>query len=251
MKKLIPLLLFLVALPSWGRQFDVEVIVFKRTVNPEQTAESWPDLLPKIDLENAGSLADSDFRTQKGVRILPSSSYRLNGSVDKLNQHAGFQVLLHTAWRQGGRGRLSAPVFHIQAGKDFSSSYNLDGTLKGSVQGTEVIDGISEENIPASLYELDGKIQIYVDHYLYADVQMDLREPSVREVVLQVPLKLESTQASDEAVQSGFMAEVEPTVQKQEFLKSYRIIQKRRMKSSETHYLDHPLMGIIIQVRRA
>ncbi|MCO4789722.1 hypothetical protein DK293_13990, partial [Vibrio cholerae] len=25
---------------------------------------------------------------------------------------------------------------------------------------------------------------------------------------------------------------------------------KRRMRSGETHYLDHPLMGVIIQVRR-
>lgn len=70
MKKLIPLLLFLIALPSWAQQFDVEVIVFKRTVNPEQTVESWPDVLPKIDLENAGNLSDSDFRAQKGVQIL-------------------------------------------------------------------------------------------------------------------------------------------------------------------------------------
>ncbi|UUM31520.1 peptidoglycan binding protein CsiV [Vibrio japonicus] len=250
MKKLIPLLLFLIALPSWAQQFDVEVIVFKRTVNPEQTVESWPDVLPKIDLENAGNLSDSDFRAQKGVQILPSSSYQLNGSVDKLNQHAGFKVLLHTAWRQNGKGRLSAPALHIQAGKDFSSSYNSDGTLKGSIQGTELLDGVSETSIPVPLYELDGKIQIYVDHYLYADVQMDVRAPSVREIVLQVPLKLESNQENDAAVQSGFMAEVEPTIQKQELLKSFRIIQKRRMKSSETHYLDHPLMGIIIQVRR-
>lgn len=122
--------------------------------------------------------------------------------------------------------------------------------MKGSIQGTELLDGVSETSIPVPLYELDGKIQIYVDHYLYADVQMDVRAPSVREIVLQVPLKLESNQENDAAVQSGFMAEVEPTIQKQELLKSFRIIQKRRMKSSETHYLDHPLMGIIIQVRR-
>ncbi|MBO0181007.1 CsiV family protein, partial [Vibrio parahaemolyticus] len=29
-----------------------------------------------------------------------------------------------------------------------------------------------------------------------------------------------------------------------------RMDQKRRMRSSETHYLDNPLMGMIIQVRR-
>lgn len=251
MKKLIPLLLFFVALPSWGRQFDVEVIVFKRTVNPEQTAESWPNTLPEINLENAGSFSDANYRSQKGVRILPYSSYRLKGSAEKLKKHAGFEVLMHTAWRQGDRGRLSAPIFHIQSGKDFSSKFNQDGTLKGSVQGTEVIEGVTEETIPTALYELDGKIQVYVDHYLYADVQMDLKQPSVRESVLQVPLKFEGKATEGDAVQSGFMEQVAPTIQKQEFLKSYRFDQKRRMKSSETHYFDHPLMGMIIQVRRA
>ncbi|QSA20002.1 hypothetical protein JV197_08680, partial [Vibrio furnissii] len=43
---------------------------------------------------------------------------------------------------------------------------------------------------------------------------------------------------------------VSPTVDVESFLKSYRMDQKRRMRSGETHYLDHPLMGMIIQVRR-
>ncbi|NVJ56937.1 MAG: peptidoglycan binding protein CsiV [Vibrionaceae bacterium] len=255
MKKLIPLLLLFVALPSWAqRQFDIEVIIFKRDVNPEQTEESWPNTLPKIELEKAGTFADSDFRSRKGVRMLPYSSYQLTDDAQRLKQHAGFNVLFHKAWRQGDRGRLSAPIFHIQAGKEFSDAFNADGSAKGSRQGAEVIDGVQEQNVSNSLYELDGTFQIYVEHYLYADVKMDLKAPSVREVVLQEPVELESDKAtttpSDSVVQAGLMEEVQPTVEKQEFLKSYRIDQKRRMKSSETHYLDHPLMGMIIQVRR-
>jgi hypothetical protein len=46
------------------------------------------------------------------------------------------------------------------------------------------------------------------------------------------------------------MEDVTPTVRTGEFLKSYRLDQKRRMRSTETHYLDHPLLGMIIQVRR-
>lgn len=262
MKKLIPLLLFFVALPSWAqRQFDIEVVVFKRSVNPEQTTESWPNSQPAISLNGTGSFSDANFRARKGVQMLPESSYHLNGEVAKLKKHAGFQVMMHKAWRQGDQGRLSAPTFHIQAGKDFSKSFEKDGSKKGTNPVNEVIDGVTETSIPRALYELDGKLQIYVEHYLYADVTLDLKAPSVREVVLQEPIAidtqtdaLDATDTSesnpDSVVEAGFMEQLTPTIEKQEFLKSYRLDQKRRMRSTETHFLDHPLMGIIVQVRR-
>ncbi|MDW2035110.1 CsiV family protein, partial [Vibrio sp. 665] len=114
-------------------------------------------------------------------------------------------------------------------------------------------DGYNEETINGPLYELDGKFQIYVQHYLFAETTLDLREPSVREVRFE---SKSTDQLNDELgdvdgnVQVGNLAEISPTVTEETFLKSYRLDQKRRMKSSETHYLDNPLMGMIIQVRR-
>lgn len=69
MKKLIPLLLLVVAMPSWAkRQFDIEVIIFKRAVNPEQTAESWPNAVPDISMKRVGNLNDTGYRAQKESR---------------------------------------------------------------------------------------------------------------------------------------------------------------------------------------
>ncbi|NVD06946.1 hypothetical protein FCU94_08470 [Vibrio sp. JPW-9-11-11] len=258
MKKLIPLLLLLVAMPSMAqRQFDIEVIIFKRAVDAEQTSESWPNRLPAIDLERAGSFADASFRASKGVQMLPYSEYQLTGEVQKLNQHAGFEVLMHKAWRQGDQGRFGAPTFHVQAGRDYSSLFNTDGSMRGD-SSNQILDGVTEESIPKPLYELDGKLQVYVEHYLYADVEVDLKHPSVRNVSLREREPQLTAQAStesapaltDSTTQVGLMEEISPTVVKQEFLKSYRLDQKRRMRSTETHYLDHPLMGLIIQVRR-
>ena len=254
MKKLIPLLLMLVAMPSMAqRQFDIEVIIFKRAVDAEQTAESWPNNLPKIDLERAGSFADASYRAKKGVQMLPYSEYALNDEVQKLKQHAGFEVLMHKAWRQGDQGRFAAPTFHIQAGYDYSGKFNADGSMIGSNSENQVLEGITEQSIPKAIYQLDGKLQIYVEHYLYADVELDLKAPSVREVTLEEhqpeALANEAT-SDDQVVQIGLMEDVTPIVHKEEFLKSYRLDQKRRMRSTETHFLDHPLMGIIIQVRR-
>lgn len=251
MKRLIPLLLLFVSLPSLAqRQFDIEVIIFKRAVDAEKVNESWPNTQPKISLERVGSFQDTQYRASKGVKMLPYSEYKLTPQKDKLKQHAGFEVLMHTAWRQGDQGKSSAPVFHIQAGKDFSKQFNADGSEKGAV--TTSTDGFQEETIDKPLYELDGKLQIYVQHYLYAETTLDLKAPSVREVKLQEQqIELDSPVSGAESnVQVGNLTEISPTVEVEEFLKSYRMEQKRRMRSTETHYLDHPLLGMVIQVRR-
>lgn len=259
MKKLIPLLLLFVAMPSLAqRQFDIEVIIFKRAVDAELTAESWPNTLPEINLERTGKLTNASYLEQKGVKVLPYSEYALNSEVDKLKKHAGFEVLLHTAWRQGDQGRYSAPTFHFEAGVDYSNRFNPNGSMVNSESANEVLEGITEESIAKPLYELDGKFQVYVEHYLYADVEMDLKAPSVRNVELveaeptaDIPELIEPLDTtSNPVVQVGLMQDITPTVYTEEFLKSYRIDQKRRMRSTETHYLDHPLMGVIVQVRR-
>ncbi|USD40244.1 peptidoglycan binding protein CsiV [Vibrio sp. SCSIO 43135] len=253
MKKLIPLLLLLVSMPSLAqRQFDIEVIIFERAVDAEKTSESWPNTLPEIDLERVGSFADASYRQEKGVKMLDYSKYELTEQAQSLRDHAGFKVLLHKAWRQGDEGKRAAPVFHIQAGKDYSAKFNADGSEKVSDVDASPVEGVVEESIPQPLYELDGKLQIYVQHYLYAETQLDIKKPSVREVKLEEkPLEVSGDLVEEEAtVVAGNMEDVTPTVKVEEFLKSYRMEQKRRMRSTETHYLDHPLLGMIIQVRR-
>ncbi len=254
MRILIPLLLLCVSMPSWAqRQFDIEVIIFKRAVDAESTSESWPDELPEIKMMNVGSLDSDAYITSKGVTVLPSSSFHLNPQEAALSHHAGFKVLKHVAWRQGDQGKRSAPVFRIIGGQDFSKSYYADGTPNDGTATTLTSEGYSESNVNGPLYELEGKIQIYVQHYLFAETTMDLREPSVRKV------RLESTSAEELAdemgiidgnIQVGNLADVSPTITEEKFLKTYRLDQKRRMRSGETHYLDSPVMGMIIQVRR-
>jgi hypothetical protein len=264
MKKLIPLLMLFIALPSWaGRQFDIEVIIFKRVVNAEKTDESWPNMLAPIQYNNSGYLFSQAYLSSKGARLLPAKSFQLNAQERQLKQHAGFRVLLHTAWRQGDQGKFSSPVFHIRAGKDYSNLFNPDGSERSTSSPAPVTGG-TEESVPKPLYELDGKLQVYVQHYLYVDAMFDLKKPSVRDVsVHENPVNL--SQDTDENgnntnmnhgddsnsnVQLGHLQAISSTVTEQKFLKSYRMDQKRRMRSGETLYFDHPLMGMILQVRK-
>ncbi|MCE0492861.1 peptidoglycan binding protein CsiV [Vibrio salinus] len=258
MKRLVPLLLLIFALPVMAkRQFDVEVIIFKRNISAEQTNESWPNTLPPIDFSRVGSLTSQAYLEKKGVTLLPLSSYQLNDQEQRLRNHAGFKVLLHTAWRQGDQSKYYAPIFHILAGKNYSGQFNANGT---SVNNTQIspIDGVTESSMPSPVYELDGKLQIYVQHYLYADAEFDLKEPSVRDISLisNQPGNMtdntedKTSEDQNDTTKFGHLENVSPEVRTETFLKSYRLDQKRRMKSGETHYFDHPLMGMIIQVRK-
>lgn len=295
MKKIIYALILLASWPSFARQFDVEVIIFKRNVEPSSYQESWPDVLDPINLERAFSYRDSAMMSQNGARLLSLSQYKLNNVYTKLQNHAGFKPLVHVAWRQGDRGSSRSPIFHIQAGQDFSDRFVADGrtiadakadlaltplnapiaiekkvdTSETAITETEVTEPVADTS--GSLLELDGTMQVYVQHYLYVKTTLDLKVPGQHEFIVNTPIEEkeitdvevnEDTNITDENsslaikedpnadVQLGHLESVTPETEVKEFLKSYRMKEKRQMRSGETHYIDHPLMGMIIQVRK-
>jgi hypothetical protein len=242
MKILVSLLMLLIAMPSWAeRQFDVEVIIFKRNVNAENTNESWPESLPPISYRNTGSLQSASYLNANGVSVLPQSQYRLNSQAQHLRNHAGFQVLLHTAWRQGDGGASSAPTLHFTAGNNYTTLFNKDGTEASS----------STPSTTVPLMEFEGKLQVYVQHYLFANAEFDLRAPITRKISIENSIASYDLTNSDTTTQLGNLKAIQNSTETERFLKTYRLDQKRKMKSEEVHYFDHPLLGMIIQVRKA
>ncbi|UXI02297.1 peptidoglycan binding protein CsiV [Photobacterium sp. TY1-4] len=283
MKKMIYLLLLAISWPSLAaRQFDIEVILFKRNIEPTQTGEAWPDQPPPLNLKGTISFADSEQLTARGISVMPANQYQLTTQYDKLKSHAGFQPLAHFGWRQGDLSKAAAPKFYFTAGRDFSDQYLPDGTSKAELKRRQVTEpqtlpsvktDAAETNTalpvtadPAAdsadapfaaephtpLYELEGQIRVYVQHYLFTEANLDLREPSRREIIVGAePMDLETELLNDESnVQVGHLQKVEKKVEVEEFLKSYRFEQQRKMRSGETHYFDHPLMGMVVQIRR-
>ncbi|CAM2971688.1 peptidoglycan binding protein CsiV [Vibrio rarus] len=255
MKKFIPLLMMLLLIPTFAqaqkREFDIEVLIFKRSIDPEKTAESWPNELQKIDFSSSQPFSNAHYRHKKGAQMLSYDHYKLLKERDVLKRHAGFEVLFHKAWRQVDHSKAYSPKFHIQAGKDFSKTFNADGSKISADHPA------SSKHAP--VYELDGTIQVYVQHYLFAETQLNLHEPSVRSITFteKSPDELKQSEnfavladTESDNVQAGNLQQVSPKKVEETFLKSYRMDQKRRMRSGETHYLDNPLMGMIIQVRK-
>lgn len=256
MKILLPLLMLFVAMPSWAeRLFDVEVIIFKRNIDAESVNESWPNTVASIDYTNTGSLNSPTYTAEKGVTLLPHSMFELNTQEQRLRNHAGFQVLLHTAWRQGDNGPATAPTFHLSSGRNYAGMFqptNVESEPTSATSTTSVnaTSDSLDATRPAEM-EFEGKLKIYVQHYLFADAEFDLRAPATRKIELNTSNAIDSPVMTESTTQFGNLEAIDKSVETEHFIKTYRFDQKRKMRSGETHYFDHPLLGMIIQVRKA
>ena len=90
---------------------------------------------------------------------------------------------------------------------------------------------IAKPVVEKPLWQLEGAMKIYLQNvgrtpYLHIDSDLDFRVPVKRKQL-----------ASGSEIQN-------------DFLKSYNFNQLRRVISTQLHYFDHPLFGMVVQIRR-
>jgi len=115
------------------------------------------------------------------------------------------------------------------------------------------------------VWEVDGNVRIYVERYLHLETDMYLRIPGQEEIQLGA---LETSLAADKLLDTidatetnnensfGWQLGDDFLLEKQDdslvtrdVLNKYALQQSRRLRSNETHYIDHPLFGLLIQIR--
>jgi len=124
--------------------------------------------------------------------------------------------------------------------------------------------------------ELDGAIQIYLKRYLHVNLQLYWRTPQQQEVPLAAILDSDNSELnlfnaqSETSTALGVNPDSVPTQRSENLqldwqigddfltskpkateitrLMSYPLRQSRRMRSGELHYIDHPLIGVLIRI---
>ncbi|MBV1842949.1 peptidoglycan binding protein CsiV [Photobacterium ganghwense] len=274
MKNLFFFLLVVLSGSSLAQQFDVEVIVFKRNIAPEKVGESWPNQLPPLNLDDAirvtTASASEDIGSEnttaqlqaRGINLMPAEQFQLNTQYEALKNHAGFTPLAHIGWRQNSLDRDVSPQIRITGGQNYTGRFLKNGAPVQQ-SGMDVITDNPDATTASkdALFELDGMIRLYVQTTPFVDTTFDLREPHRRERVIgtdiaddehKTAIEEDNHQDSGQeasTVQFGHLQEVKKQVQVDEFLKAYRLEQTRKLSNNEVHYIDHPLMGLLIQVR--
>lgn len=132
-----------------------------------------------------------------------------------INRKEGMETVAHLAWIQPVASKPNAKPVKIHAGADFSGSYSASGDSNNSG-----LDGGTESMQP--LWEVEGTITTYLGRYLHFNPDLVFRIPQ------------------EKADENGVF---------HTYLKEFKLKQSRKMRSRQLHYLDNPLMGMIVSIR--
>lgn len=235
--------------------------------------------------------ADLLAETPEGFEPLPSEQRKLGGAIRKLQESGAYRVLRHLAWQQPALGEDEAPRIRVHNGesmtvrvpiKDFGELYALEAESGGDdadATAATTTDAQAREETavfgadrtlggrvqpllrPVEIHPLDGTIRLVVSRYLHIYTDLYFTSPvewtalpvaAVDSEAVDVDPAADgtATESADPAANGIATTAIARGPEGQPML-SYPFVQRRRMRSGELHYLDHPVLGLLIRVDRA
>lgn len=202
-----------------GTTFEIEMIVFSRTDGLSGSREQWP-ASPRLSYP--AKWVDFATAGAEGAPLLAPAATQLDNKAAALQRSSNYRVLFHKAWQQQLWQKRRAPAIVIRGG-----------------------------NTHAGHSQLEGSIKLSVSRYLHLSTNLWMSEFGEPEAGTGILLPEPSSQDSGEPLDLASpgtpapMAGAGPVYA----ARVAQLQQERRMRSGELHYLDHPLFGVLLQVR--
>ena len=152
---------------------------------------------------------------------LDDSAKQLSTALQHLRRIDRYRPLFHEVWQQPLESRRRSPAILITGGDEYGSHFELEGTIK-----------------------------ISVERYLHIDTDLWLHSflPNFgQQATFQVP-ELPSRGGSDLTNADTYSPFSFIVNEPYSVSRTVTLRQSRRMRSGEIHYLDHPLFGVIVLV---
>lgn len=245
----IALLAGLLSLPALaefeGNWFQVEVLIFEHTGNRPENPERWPTY-PSLEKRSAALTIDGQGpeSTENGlnpsahlpVPFMPLSEaeWTLGAEKTALEENRNYRVLYHQSWVQPVPGRNDVVPIRIDAGDVYGSQHELQGYLELYVE---------------RYLHLSTDLQLI--RYTQTDNPFRLIDEDVRAGNSTSPfMGLSLDQQADALGSEVFDTEVITSNNNQYYVatESIEMKQRRRMRSTELHYIDNPEMGLLIYI---
>lgn len=225
--------------------YQVELIVFAHEEPSAIDSERWPknpempslqgvtELLPPASQSFIGTLDGEPDAVKQDAppapyQALDSDNMLLNREATRLAKHKGYQVLVHTAWLQPLTNPSYARRIHIYGGQAYDDH--------GKKLNINRDDAYNEDLLAAHLasaWQLNGTVKVG-ESKGYIDFQTNL--------TLNQPTKANQAKTEQNTLTNND-ADYDDLG-----LQSFRLVQSRRMKKDELHYIDHPLYGVIVKI---
>lgn len=233
--------------------YQVELIVFARKNDTSQ--EHWPSNIKLrypsdwVELKEITTAENSSIDlTKEAFYRLPESERQLNAQAQKLERNSRFQVLFHNAWRQVITNEKAAKSILIQGGQTFGQHQELEGSIRLSVATYLKL----QTNLWYSQFDLNvGQEQ--TRQWPELPKQPNFLATPIAGLSLDSSLELEQALAVENQQWDNTLATPDNSndpANSDNYLTRQIILlqQSRDMRSSEIHYIDHPVVGIIVQV---
>lgn len=177
---------------------------------------SVPALVGPLPFAPAESFRMPDF-ARDAFLILPPDAYQFGATNRALNQSAQYRILSHSAWRQPMTRRNAAVAIGIVGGRQFNEHRELEGNV--------------------TLYFNNAGDRVVFNGNLWLG-SFGTQDDSAEDWVLPVlPGTLAETDMATDEPQTEYF--VNRIVQLREV---------REMREQELHYLDHPALGVLVQI---
>jgi hypothetical protein len=201
------------------RHYKVEMILFSPRGGPTAQGEQFDDEPGLPELDRAVEL--NSRPAPEGFHALPLAAANLAGVKSRLQSSGRYRVIAHKLWQQPGLDLAAAVPVRVRGGIDYSARFP-QGRAVEYVQGPR---GLPMGVEAGALNEVDGTVTIVRGRYLHVYTDLVYRTPMTNPGVdPQGPHALGPS------------------------LANIRVQGQRRMRSRELHYLDHPLLGILVQI---
>jgi len=217
--RLLVLLLLAVAAPAWAIDYKIELIVFANTEPQAFHSEQWAMEVEPPEMDTAVDL----FGGSRPSGFVPLAAEDLAEARQLLASSDRYEVLKHVVWQQPGLAAADAVPVRIHGGQDYGAQYpeRMQPRLEVGEDGN-----IVEIPGPERLEQLDGTVRVELGRFLHVYTDLLLRKPVVLEQV---------DPETQQAVQTPALLDIP-------------MREHRRMRSRELHYIDHPLLGVLVQI---
>lgn len=164
----------------------------------------------------------SDFRipdpVTDGFIALTPDDWNFSETNAALQRSAGYRVLYHNAWRQPMRLANATQDMVIQAGQQVGDRYELEGTLR--------------------FYFNNRRDRIILDNQLLLNIWGETETPGTA-----------SNRITTGRAQASATGEAGSAVSSTASIaQSIPVMTTRELRSDEFHYLDHPVVGALVEV---
>lgn len=235
------------------RYYNVEIIVIQNQSPGAKASEHWPLEVNINKPANTVELGmppptewlplDADFSIS--FKELPPEEYQLNAEIEKISRSNSQQVIFHRAWRQPGLdNKIAMPVYFKQKISELplDTQSKMQTEVEGKIISTEnaTLDSAMLGTVPLETDSstLEGIFRVSLSRYLHLEAELIYREklPAVAENEY-----IENNESFYSDATNTIAAEDKQGVI---YLKQTR----NRMKSNELHYIDHPVLGILVKI---